>query len=123
MIIIAALIISLLMSLLFLPYKQSSALSLTVFFIVLFMAAIFSQYWILPIGPIWWGITWIPMFFTVLIFALLFSIHPPKRTLPKTDKSDTNNVAATDAGISTFTWVLFVALFIAIVAGFYKNAF
>jgi hypothetical protein len=120
--IFAAFILALLISLLFAPgYRKGSYLPLVLFFFLLFMAGIASQYWITPFGPVWWGVSWGPLGFILLLFTLLFIVPSPyERTTPKAN----SEVTTTGAAISIFMWLLFLMLFLAIILGiFVKPAY
>jgi hypothetical protein len=114
--ILGAFIISLVIALLFVPFrKDGPAAPLIVFFLILFMAALAANYWVVPFGPIMWGVSWLRILFVVLIFALLFSVVPPVRASSRKDAQD----AAGAAAISVFVWMLWLLLLVAIIAGFY----
>jgi hypothetical protein len=120
MIIIGAFITSLLIFLLFVPYHRrrgSSLGALLLFFFILFLAGIATPFWIVPFGPIYWGISWLPLFFMILIFALLFSARPSYQN-PKKESDTADEAAAFSIGI--FFWILLCLLIGAILWGVFR---
>ena len=117
--ILAAIIIAILITLIFSPYKKGELGSLLIFFFVLFLSALAAQFWIVPFGPVLWGVTWLPIVFIVFIFALLFSTPPPTAKL-KAELSP-GEVATSANAVSIFVWLLFSLLLLAIVLGVYYS--
>ena len=118
--IFAAFIIALLFSLLFSSgyRKGGSIVPLGMFFLILFMATLAGHHWIIPFGPILWGVAWLPLIFIGIISALLFLAPSPRTKIRAAD------VKAEDAysevtGISIFIWILFIVFLIAVIAGYY----
>lgn len=115
--IFAAFIIALAIALLFIPFRRGgSAIPVFVFFLILFLAALASNYWVVPFGPILWGVAWLRILFVVLLFALLFSIVPPARGSSKEAAGAVGLIA-----ISAFVWFVWLLLIIAVIAGFYLD--
>jgi len=115
--ILGALIIALMVTLLFSPYKnRNSIIPFVILFLILFCAGFAAQFWIVPFGPILWGVSWFPVLFVVFIFALLFSSPPLHRTRGVTNIKETEISPATIV-ISVFIWILFLILVAAIIAG------
>ena len=119
--ILAAFIIALLFSLLFSTgyRKGGSLVPLGMFFLILFMATLAGNYWIVPFGPLLWGVAWLPLIFIGIISALLF-VAPSPRTKIRAADSQTEEADSAVTGISIFIWVLFIVFLIAVVAGYYK---
>ncbi len=117
MVLFAAFIMALIGSLIFMPYREGVVTNLIVFFIVLFMAAISSQFWVYPFGPNWYGVAWLPMLAAVLVFGLLFSIPAPVRKNPDKDSQEPAYLVS----ISIFTWLLFALLVLSVGAGIYRH--
>lgn len=119
--IFVAFIIALLFSLLFSSgYRKSGSLvPLGMFFLILFMATLAGHYWIVPFGPILWGVAWLPLIFIGIISALLFVVPSPRTKIRDAD-SKANDADLAVAGISVFIWILFIVFLIAVIAGHYK---
>lgn len=78
--ILAAFFIALFVSALFSsPYwsKGASMAPLAIFLFVLFLAGIAGGYWIVPFGPVMWGVEWLPLLSIIFVVAILFSAPPP----------------------------------------------
>jgi hypothetical protein len=117
--IFAAFILALLIALLFAPgYRSGSYGPLVLFFFLLFMAGVASQFWLIPFGPVWWGVSWLPLLFIMLIFSFLFAAPSPyDRT--RITKADGDVAAA--AAISVFLWIIFSILLVAIIIGLFTK--
>ena len=101
--IFAAFIIALLFSLLFSSgyRKGGSLVPLGMFFLILFMATLAGHYWIVPFGPILWGVAWLPLIFIGIISALLF-VAPSPRTKIRAADAKAENADSAVTGISIF---------------------
>lgn len=122
--VVTALIIALVLSALFSSRYRSadSFVPLMIFFVILFMVVLAGQLWITPFGPVWWGISWLPLFFIALIFAfMLVAAAPFPNSRKKSVKEEIKEKEATGVAIGIFTWMLIIALVIAIVTGYYKR--
>jgi hypothetical protein len=123
--IIAALALALLISMLFsMTYgKRNRKWTPVIYlFFILFMAGIAGQYWIVPMGPSFYGIYWVPLFFIVTIFALLFTA--PFHSKRKINPGEGDPAASDTASISinAFTWLLVILLMVAILFGIYRTS-
>lgn len=120
MAIVAAFILAFIVAIIFMPYRQGSVASLVIFFVLLFLAAVSSQFWIVPFGPTFYGVTWVPMVAIVIIFALLFSI-PSRPIRSKKENEEAAEETTSLITISVFTWILFCILIVVIAAGVYRG--
>ncbi len=115
--ILGAFIIALFMAILFSPYKRNdSFVPLLILFLILFAAGIAAQFWIVPFGPVFWGVSWLRILFIIFIFALLFSAPAPHRRTGITESADTPAAAA---AIGALVWIVLIILVVAIVIGIY----
>lgn len=96
------------------------------FFLILLMAVWAAAFWVAPVGPAYWGISWIPLFFIALIFALLIAALGSERydeTVVTDTEADVTEQPRTDqeaaTGISIMFWILIILLLLAIVAGYW----
>jgi small-conductance mechanosensitive channel len=122
--VVIAFVVALVISALFSSRYRSagSYVPLLVFFVILFMAILAGQFWLTPFGPVFWGISWIPLFFVGLIFAfVLVAAAPFPGSRRKTVKEEIAEEEATGVAIGIFTWLLIIALIIAVVTGYYKR--
>src|SRR5947208_2012373 len=119
MTILLAFVIALIVSLLFAPREKGATVApVIVFFLVLFFAALAGGYWIVPFGPLVWGVAWMPLVFIVLVVAALFAAPSP---YTRSSKTDTAQAATGLAAIGAFTWILLLVLLMAIFAGIYRG--
>jgi hypothetical protein len=99
------------------PGRQGFWPSLLFLFFLLFLTVWAGGTWMTPFGPVVWGVSWLPFFLVGLFIALLLAaIVPPMR--PR-NRREAMMQAEAEAGaaamLSTFFWILLVALAIAVV--------
>ena len=120
---LAAFILAFLITLIFAMGYRGSGSTLTqiaVLFFILFMAGIAGQYWIVPFGPVLWGISWLPMLFIVLVVTLLFAAPPPYPVnTRKTTDPGKDNPAKVAIGVGI--WIILLALLMAAIIGYNKT--
>ena len=123
---IAAVVLALLFTCLFLlfgsrgPWNSGWTL-----FLVLFLALWTAGLFIDPMGPVYWGIAWVPLIFIGLVLAILFlAVTPEDRRRRLKDSKivevkDPKETGAALAGITIglFFWLLILLFIIAIVIG------
>lgn len=89
------------------------------FFVVLFLATWGIGLWIIPFGPVIFGVSWMPFFLAGLIIGLFLaaaSSRPPKT--PKEALTKAFEQAGVERSIDIFFWFL-VMMFILAIAGRY----
>lgn len=121
---LAAFILAFLVTLIFAMGYRGSGSSLTqiaVLFFILFMAGIAGQYWIMPFGPVLWGISWLPLLFIVLVVTLLFAAPPPY-PVKKRKAEEKAEDSPVKVVISIGVWLILLALLIAAIIGYNKTA-
>jgi len=115
-----AFIISMIMAILFSPYKRNKSLfPFAILCFVLFSAGLSAQFWVIPFGPLLFGVSWLRILFVVFIFALLFS-SPALNRIPLVESRE----EAPEPGIlalSLFIWIVLFLLVISIVVGLYYS--
>jgi hypothetical protein len=121
MIYIAAFIIALFVTLLFIPgYRQNnvSMLPLLFLFFILLLGGIAAQFWIVPFGPVYYGVSWFPVLSVILFLTLLLSAPSPyeRRRAVRTEET-----APAAAAGSIFIWLLFILLVTAVFIGLYQR--
>lgn len=118
-IISSAFIVSLVFTLLFaLISRKGPWRGILLFFLVIFFVGWSAQLWIIPFGPVWWGISWLTLLGTVLIFSLLIIalINPGNlRSEKKGENTPTPGIMA-----SIFFWCLLIFLILSIIIGYYR---
>jgi len=105
--------------------RQNWGAALVFFFLILFLATWAGGMWVVPFGPIAWGVPWVTYLFVGIVIALLLTalIPPVERpTYPGrepgiSEPSQRDNTAV--IGLDIFMIVLMLALIIAIVAAYY----
>jgi hypothetical protein len=138
--IFAALLVALLFTLVFSASyrKRGSWGALLIFFLIIFLASWAGQLWINPIGPMVYGVSWVPLIFVGLVFAFLLMAasppQPPKRkgttggigasgisaSNAPADSESTEEEEVAALAVGVFFWILLIVLFVAIVLGYYR---
>lgn len=115
--VLAALLITLAITLIFSLFSKRPFSGLILFFVVIFLATWTGQIWITPYGPVSWGIAWIPLILVALFFSfLIFALAPP---VPSPVEKNTGQPAF--IALSLFLWVSMILLLVAIIVGYYKG--
>ncbi|HAM38617.1 MAG TPA: hypothetical protein DCP53_04375 [Elusimicrobia bacterium] len=118
--IIFALIIGIIVTIMFNTGCKRTWLSIFVFFGFVFLAAWAASLWIIPTGPLFLGIYWLPLLIVGLIFglllALLIPLAPPQCERKQiTENEDEVKIEKTQ-GI--FFWIAIAVLIVIIVLGY-----
>jgi hypothetical protein len=113
----AALLIALLLTFIFSgSYRHRGPFrGLLIFFLILFLAAWSSQIWINPIGPLGWGVSWVPLIFVSLFVSLILVAAAG----PVDRKTSNAEIDSSIAAVGAFFWFLILILLIAVVAGYF----
>jgi hypothetical protein len=100
--------------------NQSPYSGIWTYFIVLFLGIWVAAIWIRPIGPVFNGIPWVPLFFVGLIIALILAASiPPQHTRRKEERF--LNPKPEDATLrlfGAFFWLLLITLVSLIILGY-----
>lgn len=118
-----ALIIGFLLTLIFATgFRRSGAwASAMIFFILIFLATWAGGLWLVPFGPVVFGVYWLPFLMVGLIFALILAattpIEPPHK--PSDVATEMKEGAETRVIFDLFLWGGVILLSIAIVLGYY----
>jgi hypothetical protein len=99
-------------------------------FLVLFLAIWVTGLYVSPVGPVYWGIAWIPIIFAGILFSiLLIAVMPDasrnRRRLKngieneskETNLSDIDSTEITSTTIGGFFWILIMLFTLAIIVG------
>lgn len=123
---IAAVVVALLFTCLFLLFGSrgpwNSAWTL---FLVLFLSLWAAGLFIHPMGPVYWGVAWVPLIFIGLLLAILLMAVTPggrRRRLKDSKIVEVKNPEETDAALAGITlglffWLLILLFIIAIIIG------
>jgi len=87
-------------------------------FLIIFLVGWSGQLWISPFGPVWLGVSWYTLLFTVLIFSFLIIALSPATSSSTKERDDT--IEASGIVLGTFFWFLIVILITSIVFGYYR---
>lgn len=112
--IVAALCIALILSILFSRKRPFGATAL--FFFIVFIAVTAASYWIIPFGPVYQGVAWVPLLLIGVVCAFLIMIPAPVTT-----RNSNNDASVPVAATGIFVWLLFLLLAFAAVSGFYRS--
>lgn len=114
-IISASLLISLVVTTLFAFYTRRPVGRLFWFFVVIFLSTWTGQLWIKPLGPVTYGINWVPLIAVSLFFSLfMLALISPAAAPQNTD----NEEEAPMIIIGIFFWLIVGVLIASIVLGY-----
>lgn len=106
------------------------------FFLVLLFTVWAASLWVDPVGPVFWGIAWIPLFLVGLLFALLLAAIPTDNNrLPNKESNrkfvsrdgkapspeeieEARETTRTAAAVSGIFWIFLLILLIVVIAGY-----
>lgn len=129
--VVGAIIIAIVLTLIF--YFALSARgpwgSLWSFFLIILLIVWSASLWISPIGPVYWGVAWIPLIFIGIIFALLLAAIPTSETDYRGVRGDVVDAdvrteperaeeRAAAGAVGFMFWIFIFFLIIAIIAGY-----
>lgn len=79
------------------------------FFVLVFLGAWAIGAWVEPVGPVAWGVAWVPIFFGALLIGLLVAAIPPAEPRPVTG-TDAEESAAAAGAVGALFWLLLLLL-------------
>ncbi len=95
--------------------------SFWIFILVLILAGWAAAAWVRPIGPVYWNISWIPVLFVIILFALFLAALTPTRReseiIEKTHEREPHTEDAAAFTLSFFFWAFIIFLFAAVIGG------
>jgi hypothetical protein len=81
------------------------------FFIVVSIFAWAGGVWLVPFGPMWWGIGWLPIILMAFFVSLLLaSASPRTRRWRRASQENANADAGSRVVVDTIFWVLIICL-------------
>jgi hypothetical protein len=118
----AALLISLAIIFIFSLASRRPMSGLWIVVFIIFLATLSGQLWIRPFGPVYWGISWVPLVIVALFFFfLIFALLPPPP--PVTDKNESNATNGALVAMGAFFWIIMILLIISIILGYYRMSY
>jgi hypothetical protein len=90
-----------------------------VFLLIVVLGAWVGGLWLAPMGPVWYGVTWLPFLFAGLFFALLLVAATPPAPRRRTEMTYAEAETSTGvAAFSIFFWILILGLLVAIILAY-----
>lgn len=92
-----------------------------VFLLIVVLGAWVGGLWIAPFGPVWLGISWLPIAIVGFFFALLLAAATPVRPYRPRTGTGAGAEEAMDAGVavfSAFLWIFIIGLLAAAIAAY-----
>lgn len=98
------------------------------FFLIFLFAGWAASLWLVPVGPVFYGVYWLgPLVVTLLLALILMAVIPASkprsgadevvRSEPETD-TKTNVRYAVGIGFTIFFWIAMIGLLVAVYAGY-----
>ena len=92
------------------------------FFLAVFVFAWAAGVWVYPVGPAWWGVSWMPVICIGLLIALLLAAVPsggrPSRRIRGEPVGSAESQETEEVVVGTLFWV-FVVLMLLVIFGSY----
>lgn len=90
------------------------------FLLILILAGLAAEAWIEPVGPVGWGVAWVPTIFVILLFALLLAAAAPPRPERRiTEPVPDTEEEATVIALSGFFWIFMIFLLGVVIWGLF----
>jgi len=88
--------------------------SLLWFFLAVSLFAWAGGVWLVPFGPMFWGMSWIPIMFMAFLVSLLLTAASPRnpRWRRKASQEEAISEAGTKAVVDVIFWVVIIFLLI-----------
>lgn len=95
------------------------------FLLILILVGLAAEGWVGPVGPVAWGVAWIPTLFVIILFALLLSAaapprRRPRRPLPETEEEEIIEEEGVIA-LSGFFWIFMIILLAVVIWGIFAR--
>lgn len=89
------------------------------FFVVVFLGTWAVAAWMEPVGPVWWGVAWLPMLVVALGIGLLLAAATPAGPVTRADATEAReSETAAVAVVGAFLWIFLLAVLIAAIAAY-----
>ena len=99
-------------------FSKRPVRALWVFGLIVYLAVWASQLWMMPVGPAFWGISWLPMFLVAGVFWFLIVLLI--RDTPKPIDTGTEIEKAPVLIVGLVFWIVVFLLITAIAVGYYQ---
>lgn len=90
------------------------------FFLIVLLASWAGGAWMRPVGPAWWGVSWLSFLLIGLAVALLLAAaQPPEEPSPRDpvpEQRDTESMAVAALAVGWFLWLLLIGLVVVVAA-------
>ncbi len=99
-------------------FRRTGAMGFGLLLMLLFLAGWSASLWVVPMGPVFMDVHWLPILFMILIFTLLLvNVLPPAR------RRTPEGPVATEAekAVGAVFWLLFVLLLVSIIGWYFWN--
>lgn len=91
-------------------------LTMLFFFFVLFPLILAGSYWVGPYGPMFMGVSWVPILFIGLVLALLIAALSPRDSRPVTLEENDPEVSATETDLAAVFGITYFILLLTAIA-------
>ena len=104
-------------------FKNKDPWSFFLFLLIIFLASWTAQLWVVPVGPHFLGVYWIPILIVSILFAYILSSKFAKPKNPRKEIIEKQIGVITDEdktsiAFGAFFWILLLILTIAIIIGY-----
>lgn len=88
------------------------------FLLIIFLGILAANLWVVPSGPVIWGVSWVPLLiFGILLALLLMATEPLQRSRDIKYEKKEEYKADSAAKISGIFWIILVVLVVAVIVG------
>ncbi|MEI9935072.1 MAG: hypothetical protein WDM71_09555 [Ferruginibacter sp.] len=115
----AALITALFITAFISSFSKRPIQILSIFLLIVFLAAWAGQLWIIPFGPVTQGISWIPLMIVAITFSFIAHVLLPgkaknKKVIKEPDDGDD------EEALGFLFWTILIILVLSIIAGYFR---
>ncbi len=88
------------------------------FVLIIFLGILAANLWVVPSGPVVWGVSWVPLLiFGILLALLLMATEPFKKSRDIKYAKEDEYKADSAARVSGIFWIILLILVIAVITG------
>jgi hypothetical protein len=103
---------------------RAEALPAAVFLLaVLFLGMWAGILWVDPVGPVAWGVPWVPLVIIGVVLSLVLAVTIPSRRPPPGEEVRIvpDKTTPAERTLGMFSWILLAVLLIVVVAGYLRR--